>query len=122
MHNIKYGEIYSFDDTDMRRPLMLHRIIHTLCLTFNCDRCWTAIDGLRTVPLALLLGRLVICTVIVVLINVHLPRSRLVHGRRRSWYRGRRGAVFLLWWRRVSGRLVGDGLHRRKRRWVMCSL
>jgi hypothetical protein len=94
------------------------------CAARRCTR--PAVDGLGTATTALLFcGALVVITaVIVVVVNLHLARCRLIH-----WCRLRRrcALLFLPWSRRHAWwRRLGDGLHRRqssrwrRRRRVVC--
>lgn len=92
-----------------------------LCLLLDSDGCRSAIHGPRTAPLAFLLRRRpVVSAVVVILIDIHLPRRRLIDWRRLRWRRWRR-TVFLLRRRRHARGLMGDRLHGGQRRQMMRS-
>jgi hypothetical protein len=101
----------------------------SLLLNSTARRCRRAtVHSLRAAATAFLFGRtlVVVAAVIIVVIDLHLPRCRLV-----DWCGlGRRAALFLLSWRcrhAWRGRLA-DALHGRQTlrsgwcRWVVCSL
>ena len=105
--------------------------VRHLSLLLNSAAGWrrgTTIDSLRAAATAFLFGGtlVIVATVIIVVINVHLPRRRLVH-----WCGLRRWrTLFLFPWRcrhAWRGRLV-DGLHGRqtlrcgRSRRVVCGL
>ena len=101
---------YMISGTYLREIFYHHRLPHQhqysyfiltpvdqgfLSLTLDSDWGRRTIDRLRTIPLALMLCRLVVCAIIVIFVHVHLTGWWLVDRRRlrRRWWR--RAMLFL---------------------------